>query len=99
MDVFKFRDPDYIWPALGKSGDEAMHLGCMVITRGANQELYPPCPPVMWYSSGEKLEEIIDYYDKNPNAIGYLAWKQYRWARKYGTHDAAARNLLNLDDE
>ena len=91
-DKFKFKSPDYVWPALGKSGIEAMHLGCLVITYGAEQKTEIPSPPVAWCNGNFK--EILDYYIKNERERIEMAMAAREWALKYASYDFAAQNVL-----
>ena len=92
---FKYFNPDYTWIAFGKSSDEAMHLGCLTITWGRDQDIGHPIPPVAWCTK-ENFEGVLDYYISEKSAREELANKQYEWQMQYGTRDYAAKNLLNL---
>ena len=96
LDKFKFLDDDYEWPALGKSGIEAMHLGCLVITRGQPEEREIPSPPVAWCTT-DNFRDILRYYITHHESREELARKQQMWARKYATHDFAARHVLGYE--
>lgn len=89
---FKFRDKSYVWPALGKSGIEAMHLGCCVITHGKAYDTDIPAPPVAWCNGNFK--EVLEYYIKNEKERNELAQKGKEWALHYASYDFAARNVL-----
>ena len=95
-DKFKFKNKDYVWPALGKSGIEAMHLGCLVITHGKAYTTEIPPPPIAWCVK-DSFKEVLNYYVSNPTERNDLAEKQKEWALKYATYDYAARNVLGLD--
>lgn len=85
---------DYVWPALGKSGIEAMHLGCLTITAGreyVGQDM--PYPPAAW-TSKNTLAETLRYYLDNPGERIRLAGEQKLWATTYATHDYMARYVL-----
>ncbi len=91
-DKFKFTDKDYVWPALGKSGIEAMHLGCLVITHGKGYDTDIPAPPVAWCNGNFK--EVLEYYIKNENERIKLAAEGKEWALKYASYDFAAQQVL-----
>ena len=95
-DKFKFRDPDYIWPALGKSGIEALHLGCAVITYGAKHDTEIPAPPVAWVTK-DTFEETLLRLVNSPDERDRLAHNGTDWALKYASYDYAARNVLGLN--
>lgn len=92
-DKFKFKSPDYVWPALGKSGIEAMHLGCCVITYGKGYNTEIPAPPVVWVTK-ETFREKLDYYIHNRADREELAQRGREWALKYASYDFAAQNVL-----
>ena len=89
----KFKTKDYIWPALGKSGLEAMHLGCLTITYGKGYDTEIPAPPVAWCVK-DSFREVLEYYIKNEKERIELAAKQKEWALKYASYDFAAQNVL-----
>ena len=89
---FKFRDKQYVWPALGKSGLEALHLGCLVITHGKGYDTDIPAPPVAWCNGNFK--EVLEYYIKNENERTEMANEGKKWALQYASYDFAARNVL-----
>ena len=89
---FKFRDPEYVWPALGKSGIEALHLGCCVITHGKGYDTDIPAPPVAWCNGNFK--EVLKYYIKNEKEREEMAAEGRKWALRYASYDFAARNVL-----
>lgn len=89
---FKFRDPEYVWPALGKSGIEAMHLGCCVITHGAAYDTDIPAPPVAWCNGN--FREVLAYYISHKEEREELAQKGKEWALKYASYDFAAKQVL-----
>ena len=89
---FKFTDKDYVWPALGKSGLEAMHLGCLVITHGKAYDTDIPAPPVAWCNGNFK--EVLKYYIKNEKERNELAAAGKEWALKYSSYDFAAQQVL-----
>ncbi len=91
-DKFKFTDKDYVWPALGKSGIEAMHLGCLVITHGKGYDTDIPAPPVAWCNGNFK--EVLEYYIKNEKERTKLAAEGKEWALKYACYDFAAQQVL-----
>ena len=93
-DKFKFTTKGYVWPALGKSGLEAMHLGCLVITGGKGYDTDIPAPPVAWCDGNFK--EVLEYYIKNESERLKLATEGQAWALKYSTYDFAARNVLGI---
>lgn len=84
----------YVWSALGKSGIEAMHLGCMTLTRGKEHSGLIPTPPIVWVDKNlkQRLVEFIDDKQKIKN----MAQLQKQWALTYATPDYAARNVLDL---
>ena len=91
----KFKNMNgYIWNALGKSGLEGMHLGCMTITRGENRSGQIPSPPVVWVNGN--LKETLEKYIFDKFAICELQNKQREWALTYATEDYAARNILGM---
>jgi len=92
---FQYLDNDYTWMAWGKSGDEAMHLKCLVMSGGADQDIGHSYPPIAWCGA-DNFEDVLSYYIDNPVLIQERANEQYEWQMKYGTRDYAARNLLNL---
>ena len=89
---FRFKSPDYVWPALGKSGIEALHLGCLVITYGKGYDTEIPAPPVAWCKGNFK--EVLDYYIKNEKERTKLADEGREWALQYASYDFAAQNVL-----
>lgn len=89
---FKFKSPDYVWPALGKSGIEAMHLGCLVITYGRGYNTDIPAPPVVWVT--DNFKEVLEYYIYNPKERRELAEKGKEWALKYATPEFMAKTVL-----
>ena len=89
---FAFRDPQYVWPALGKSGIEAMHLGCCVITHGKGYDTDIPAPPVAWCNGN--FQEVLKYYIKNEKERKEMAEEGRKWALRYASYDFAARNVL-----
>ena len=91
-DSFKFTDKNYVWPALGKSGLEAMHLGCLVITHGKGYDTDIPAPPVAWCNGNFK--EVLEYYIKNESERLKLAAEGQAWALKYSSYDFAAQQVL-----
>ena len=93
-DKFKFTTKGYVWPALGKSGLEAMHLGCLVITGGKGYDTDIPAPPVAWCDGN--FREVLEYYIKNESERLKLATEGQAWALKYSTYDFAARNVLGI---
>lgn len=95
-DKFKFRDPEYVWPALGKSGLEAMHLGCLTMTYGKGYDTDIPAPPVAWITE-DTFENVLKFYIANDKQREELAERQYKWAMKYSSYDFAARNVLGLN--
>lgn len=92
-DKFKFKSPDYIWPALGKSGIEAMHLGCLVITYGKGYNTEIPAPPVAWVT--DNFEEVLNYYIYHPTERAELARRGKEWALKYATPEFMAQTVLH----
>lgn len=91
-DKFKFNDPDYVWPALGKSGVEAMHLGCLTITYGKGYDTDIPAPPVAWCK--DNFIEVLSHYKKYKKERIKLAREQKAWALKYASYDFQAQNVL-----
>jgi hypothetical protein len=89
---FRFRSKEYVWPALGKSGLEAMHLDCLVITYGKGYDTDIPAPPVAWCNGN--FEEVLEYYIKNEAARRMVALEQQEWALKYASYDFAAQQVL-----
>jgi len=89
---FKFRSKDYVWPALGKSGIEAMHLGCCVITHGKGYDTDIPAPTVAWCNGN--FREVLAYYISNKTEREKLAASQKAWALKYASYDFAAQQVL-----
>jgi len=89
---FKFTNKNYVWPALGKSGLEAMHLGCLVITYGKGYDTDIPAPPVAWCHGNFK--EVLEYYIKNESERLKLAAEGQAWALKYSSYDFAAQQVL-----
>lgn len=94
-DKFKFKSDDYIWPALGKSGLEAMHLGCLTITYGKGYDTDIPAPPVAWITP-ETFRQVLHYYINNPEETARKGELSRQWALKYATYDFAARNVLAI---
>jgi len=92
-DKFKFTDPNYVWPALGKSGIEAMHLGCLVLTYGKAYNTEIPSSPIAWVTE-KTFAETLAYYIYKPGERTKLARKGHEWALRYATYDFAARNVL-----
>lgn len=90
-DKFKLRE-GYIWPALGKSGIEAMHLGCLVITYGKGYSTEVPAPPVAWVT--DNFAETLKYYIYHPTEREELARRGQEWASKYANYDYQAKNVL-----
>jgi len=97
LDKFKFNDDNYEWPALGKSGIEAMHLGCLVITRGQPEARDIPSPPVAWCTT-DNFRDVLRYYITHHKSREELAKKQQRWAYTYSTYDFAARHVLGIKE-
>ena len=93
-DKFKFKDFSYVWPALGKSGIEAMHLGCLTITYGKGYDTDIPAPPIVWIDDADQLKGVIDSYMNNKEEISVIAKKQQAWALKYASYDFQAKNVL-----
>jgi hypothetical protein len=91
-DKFQFKNKDYVWPALGKSGIEAMHLGCLVITHGKSYDTEIPAPPVAWCNGNFK--EVLNYYINHESERKELAAAGREWALKYASYDFAAQNVL-----
>jgi hypothetical protein len=78
---------------LGKSGMEAMLLGCYTITRGNFKDYDIPAPPVVECTS-ETFEKVLlesIEIDRQP-----IINAQYDWAVKYTNPDFCARRVLNL---
>jgi len=79
---------------LGKSGIEAMFLGCCVITGGTVPETEPyfPPPPIQWTDYNNlyrDLKEILTY----PVLIDHIAKEQRTWASKYLSYEFVAKHI------
>jgi len=90
---FRFKTGDYIWPALGKSGIEAMHLGCCVMTYGKGYDTDIPAPPVAWTTT-EDFWMNFDSLLASPEKRQTLAQQQYEWALTYATPEFASKQVL-----
>ena len=80
--------------ALGKSGIEAMLLGCCTITtmNQVNTEPYFPFPPILnttYTDLGNCLRCLIEYSCER----NMIAQRQYEWAKKYCSPEFVAMNV------
>jgi len=81
---------------LGKSGLEAMLLGCLTITDGQPivTEPYFPNPPVV-YANYSTLHSTIEYYINSKVQYDNVVKLQKEWAVKYLSKDFVKNNILN----
>ena len=83
---------------LGKSGLEAMLLGCLVITSGtkplATSNFQPP--PVLFINPAD-LKSTVDYYILHLDKMNELIKKQLKWANRYLTLDYVLNNIKPYD--
>jgi len=94
IDQIVRNDDGYIG-GLGKSGMEAMKLGCLTITSGTPYESeYLPSPPMVWCNSGLELKEALNKYIYDTPARNKLALEQKEWADKYLSAKFVGENLL-----
>ncbi|WP_420335123.1 hypothetical protein [Roseibium sp.] len=84
---------------LGKSGLEAMALGCAVITSGhlAETEPYLPLPPVLFTDRAD-FEEKLNSLVKDPEEVRRLGKNAQDWIAQYATPEAMVDHLLKYSD-
>ena len=85
--------PDDWMGGIGKSGLEAMLLGCLVITRLNKVDYDIPAPPVV-VCNKENIEELLTYYINISSARNSVITQQYQWAEKYLDPDFCAKRIL-----
>jgi len=88
---FKIRS-GYVWPALGKSGLEALHLGCCVITYGKGYDTDIPAPPVAWCR--DNFRAVLEICIKNEKERNELSKAGKAWALQFANYEFAAEQVL-----
>jgi hypothetical protein len=98
IDVKSLWDKDIEYKGgIGKSGLEAMHLKCCVVSGGEkyNTEPYFETPPIIWVKYNDFkliIDQLLNQYEK----IQTIANKQYDWIKNYSTKEFA-KKYLNVE--
>ena len=81
---------------LGKSGIEAMMLGCCVITGGKPPDTgkYYPQPPVIWTDDMNFYMDLKDLI-QDSEYRAFISDKQWAWVKKYITWDFMGNLLIS----
>lgn len=80
---------------IGKSGLEAMLVGCLTLTSGIipdTEPTFPKCPVVI--VTDKTLRKTIDYYISNPQSYKEKVQEQQDWAKKYLSREFVLSNIL-----
>ena len=90
------RFPKTTWHGgIGKSGLEAMALGCAVVTSGtlADTEPYMPMPPVLM-SDRDRFEDDLRALLADPDRIARMGREGRTWFEAHATPEAQVRKIL-----
>ena len=80
-------------PALGKSGVEAMLLGCLVMSNFTHVESDIPAPPVILVNK-DNLKEKLLYFINNEIARKLMIGRQMDWANLYTSLDFVGHRTM-----